>query len=394
MSAATVRPRPDSANFAVDDGVVAQWPDGEKGAWHDAKVERCNPDGTYALSYPALVRLHPAVPESSIRSKAESSAVKAGHECRSAQCCSIALDLISAHPSAQAPLSELCLALRASSDMRAEVDALLLALGVETLAGVTAPPPPPPPRTSVNGAAVAGGRPQPPTSPSAGGAAPAATTTPGTPGTGEEAGGVAEEPEKEVGFLGDARSLSKLAPNLAAAQKLRTQLAGVVTSSHTVTSPRRTAAAAAAAAGGLGGASVAPAPSSLLATTFFMPSFADADEGFREFITSRLVYKYGHRDLESRGIINWAVERSRLDEDSRLQPLWTLSDGNCLLHASLLGIWGLHDYGKVDGLCSLRAVSERGGPPSHQLPARPASSLSPLPLARSRGLPIVLAACI
>ena len=33
-----------------------------------------------------------------------------------------------------------------------------------------------------------------------------------------------------------------------------------------------------------------------------------------------------------------------------------MSDGNCLLHASLLGIWGLHDYGKVGGLCSLRAA--------------------------------------
>jgi len=47
--------------------------------------------------------------------------------------------------------------------------------------------------------------------------------------------------------------------------------------------------------------------------------------------------RYGHRDLETRGIINWAVERQRISEDQRLQPLWTLSDGNCLLHASLLG---------------------------------------------------------
>ena len=46
-----------------------------------------------------------------------------------------------------------------------------------------------------------------------------------------------------------------------------------------------------------------------------------------------------------------------------------MSDGNCLLHASLLGIWGLHDYGKVGGLCSLRAamcklIGERACPRS------------------------------
>ena len=40
-----------------------------------------------------------------------------------------------------------------------------------------------------------------------------------------------------------------------------------------------------------------------------------------------LVYKYGLRDLESRGVLNWAVDRQRLKEDDRLQPLWTLSDG-------------------------------------------------------------------
>ena len=34
----------------------------------------------------------------------------------------------------------------------------------------------------------------------------------------------------------------------------------------------------------------------------------------------------------------------------------TMSDGNCLLHASLLGCWGLHDKQKVGGLSSLRAA--------------------------------------
>lgn len=32
---------------------------------------------------------------------------------------------------------------------------------------------------------------------------------------------------------------------------------------------------------------------------------------------------------------------------------------NCLLHASLLGMWGLHDSGKVDGLSTLRAALSR-----------------------------------
>ena len=34
----------------------------------------------------------------------------------------------------------------------------------------------------------------------------------------------------------------------------------------------------------------------------------------------------------------------------------TMSDGNCLLHASLLGIWGVHDKKTIGGLSSLRAA--------------------------------------
>lgn len=51
-----------------------------------------------------------------------------------------------------------------------------------------------------------------------------------------------------------------------------------------------------------------------------------------------------------------AVQRGRLGEEHRLHLMWTLSDGNCLLHASLLGIWGVHDRQTVGGLSSLRAA--------------------------------------
>jgi hypothetical protein len=51
-----------------------------------------------------------------------------------------------------------------------------------------------------------------------------------------------------------------------------------------------------------------------------------------------------------------AVQRARLGEEHRLHLMHTMSDGNCLLHASLLGIWGVHDKQTVGGLSSLRAA--------------------------------------
>ena len=94
----------------------------------------------------------------------------------------------------------------------------------------------------------------------------------------------------------------------------------------------------------------------LLTSSLFLPSFEHADPGFKASLTGRLLHTCGMHDLESRGTINWAVDSNRLTERCRVQPMWTLSDGNCLLHASLLGIWGLHDTGTVNGLSPLRAA--------------------------------------
>ena len=93
-------------------------------------------------------------------------------------------------------------------------------------------------------------------------------------------------------------------------------------------------------------------PQPLLSSSFLL-SFERASSDFKEFLTGRLLYNHVMRDLESRRIINWAVESTRLTERCRVQPMWTLSDGNFLLHASLIGIWGLHDTGTVNGRRSM-----------------------------------------
>lgn len=142
-------------------------------------------------------------------------------------------------------------------------------------------------------------------------------------------------------FAGIAR-LSTLQANVAPAAKLRSQLAAVIETDT---------------AGGGGGGVLSPLAAAsadmaqLPSDTFFLPASCLA-----EHVRGRLVCEHVMRRLEERGVINWAVDQARLPEPDRLFPLTTASDGNCLLHASLLGAWGLHDHGTVGGLSSLRAA--------------------------------------
>lgn len=268
----------------LGEAVLAQWPAaGRNSAWHAAKVEGINADGTYTLSYEALARINPAVSEASIRSHSEPPPV--GPSFRG-QCASLALEISNNAPELRGTLAELCQAFQSSADIHAELRAVLGAIGAED-PGVSAVPPPPTegaPRPSTRAPSIR---------------APPNDNEASTP------------PPKEVGgevFLGNARSLSVPGPNLQAAQRLREQLAGVVESDQegTPAAQERPEGGEAASAGEASGDSDAlTTPSTLLASTFFMPEFDGADPAFKDFVMSRLKYNYGERDLQDRMIVNW-----------------------------------------------------------------------------------------
>ncbi|XP_074385409.1 OTU domain-containing protein 7B [Zonotrichia albicollis] len=75
--------------------------------------------------------------------------------------------------------------------------------------------------------------------------------------------------------------------------------------------------------------------------TFQLPDLTVYSEEFRSFIERDLIEQSMLVALEQAGRLNWwvAVDPSC----QRLLPLATTGDGNCLLHAASLGMWGFHD---------------------------------------------------
>ncbi|XP_068778201.1 OTU domain-containing protein 7B isoform X1 [Struthio camelus] len=75
--------------------------------------------------------------------------------------------------------------------------------------------------------------------------------------------------------------------------------------------------------------------------TFQLPDLTVYTEEFRSFIERDLIEQSMLVALEQAGRLNWwtAVDPSC----QRLLPLATTGDGNCLLHAASLGMWGFHD---------------------------------------------------
>ena len=62
-------------------------------------------------------------------------------------------------------------------------------------------------------------------------------------------------------------------------------------------------------------------------------------DDFRQFLEKDLIEQGCLNSLESAGRLNWwCAGKSRV-----LWPLATTGDGNCLLHAASLGMWGYHD---------------------------------------------------
>ncbi|XP_065224019.1 OTU domain-containing protein 7B-like isoform X1 [Planococcus citri] len=72
--------------------------------------------------------------------------------------------------------------------------------------------------------------------------------------------------------------------------------------------------------------------------TFTLPDFTQFPDDFREFLEKDLISISTQSSLEQANRLNWWTSFAQ-----RLWPLSTSGDGNCLLHAASLGVWGFHD---------------------------------------------------
>ncbi|XP_064620205.1 OTU domain-containing protein 7B-like isoform X3 [Lineus longissimus] len=74
--------------------------------------------------------------------------------------------------------------------------------------------------------------------------------------------------------------------------------------------------------------------------TFMLPDLTLYSEDFRAFLEKDLIETSTLVSLEQAGRLNWWAD---IGACQRLLPLATSGDGNCLLHAASLGMWGFHD---------------------------------------------------
>jgi len=74
--------------------------------------------------------------------------------------------------------------------------------------------------------------------------------------------------------------------------------------------------------------------------TFTLPDLTNFPEDFRGFLEKDLIELSALISLEQAGRLNWWADTGTCQ---RLWPLATTGDGNCLLHAASLGMWGFHD---------------------------------------------------
>jgi len=74
--------------------------------------------------------------------------------------------------------------------------------------------------------------------------------------------------------------------------------------------------------------------------TFTLPDLTSYPEDFRGFLEKDLIELSALISLEQTGRLNWWADTGTCQ---RLWPLATTGDGNCLLHAASLGMWGFHD---------------------------------------------------
>lgn len=74
--------------------------------------------------------------------------------------------------------------------------------------------------------------------------------------------------------------------------------------------------------------------------TFVLPDVTGYAEDFRAFLEKDLIETSTLVSLEQAGRLNWWAEMGICQ---RLIPMATTGDGNCLLHAASLAMWGIHD---------------------------------------------------
>ncbi|KRX36039.1 OTU domain-containing protein 7B [Trichinella murrelli] len=74
--------------------------------------------------------------------------------------------------------------------------------------------------------------------------------------------------------------------------------------------------------------------------TFTLPDLSVFPDDFRNYLEKDLIETSSLKSLESSGHLNWWAAEG---ECQKLWPLATNGDGNCLLHAASLGMWGFHD---------------------------------------------------
>uniref|UniRef100_A0A914CBM2 ubiquitinyl hydrolase 1 n=1 Tax=Acrobeloides nanus TaxID=290746 RepID=A0A914CBM2_9BILA len=76
------------------------------------------------------------------------------------------------------------------------------------------------------------------------------------------------------------------------------------------------------------------------AYAFILPNLEKYPDDFRRFLERDMIEMATLRRLEISGHLNWWCTQNN---NQKLWPLVTTGDGNCLLHAASLGIWGVHD---------------------------------------------------
>ena len=89
--------------------------------------------------------------------------------------------------------------------------------------------------------------------------------------------------------------------------------------------------------------------------TLTIPSLHEYPREFRAYVSRRLVDQLIKEDLENAMVINWC------NEASKFLPLSTTGDGNCLLHAASLGMWGFQDRRFILRKAIYSALSNRKG---------------------------------
>jgi hypothetical protein len=84
--------------------------------------------------------------------------------------------------------------------------------------------------------------------------------------------------------------------------------------------------------------------SGLAQYSFMLPNLGNIDDfEFKEFLQNELIEAPTQTTLTASGHLNWWCRDDWEDVCRPLYPMVTSGDGNCLLHAASLSLWGLHD---------------------------------------------------